>query len=79
MAPRINEDNKAEVQSATCMGCGSCTAECPAKAITLRHFVDRQILAALESLLHSEHEQKTPELAYPAQAGVAPPRWQLVE
>ena len=40
MAPRINEHNKAEVQGATCMGCGSCTAECPAKAIALRHFVD---------------------------------------
>ena len=53
MAPRINEDNKAEVQGATCMGCGSCTAECPAKAITLRHFVDDQILAAVNSLLGS--------------------------
>ena len=38
MAPRVNEFNKAEVQGAVCMGCGSCTAECPAKAITLRHY-----------------------------------------
>ena len=45
MAPQINEFNKAEVQGAVCMGCGSCTAECPAKAITLRHYVDAQILA----------------------------------
>ena len=29
MAPRVNADNKAEVQGAACMGCGSCTAECP--------------------------------------------------
>jgi len=77
MAPRITEDNKAEVQGATCMGCGSCTAECPAKAITLRHFVDNQILGAVNSLLCSQCEVKTPELAYPAQAGIAPPRWQL--
>jgi heterodisulfide reductase subunit A len=77
MAPRINEDNKAEVQGATCMGCGSCTAECPAKAITLRHFVDNQILAAVNGLLCSECDVKSPELAYPAQAGIAPPRWQL--
>jgi heterodisulfide reductase subunit A len=75
MAPRVNADNKAEVQSATCMGCGSCTAECPAKAITLRHFVDNQILAAVNGLLRAEEECKTPELAYPAQAGIAPPRW----
>ncbi len=76
MAPRVNEDNKAEVQGATCMGCGSCTAECPAKAITLRHFVDNQILGAVNSLLGSQ-AAATPELAYPAQAGIAPPRWQL--
>jgi Fe-S-cluster-containing dehydrogenase component len=77
MAPRINEDNKAEVEGATCMGCGSCTAECPAKAITLRHFVDNQILAAVDGLLCSQCKVETPELAYPAQAGIAPPRWQL--
>jgi heterodisulfide reductase subunit A2 len=77
MAPRINEDNKAEVEGATCMGCGSCTAECPAKAITLRHFVDSQILAAVGGLLCSECQATTPELTYPAQAGVAPPRWQI--
>ena len=47
MAPRVNEDNKAEVEGATCMGCGSCSAECPAKAISLRHFTDSQILAAV--------------------------------
>ena len=57
------------------MGCGSCTAECPAKAIALAF--QRQILAAVNSLLCSECEVKTPELAYPALSGVAPPRWQL--
>ncbi|HEY4759300.1 MAG TPA: CoB--CoM heterodisulfide reductase iron-sulfur subunit A family protein, partial [Thermoguttaceae bacterium] len=77
MAPRVNEFNKAEVQGATCMGCGSCSAECPAKAITLRHFVDNQILAAIGGLLGDNKEEKTQELAYPAQAGVAPPRWHL--
>ena len=51
MAPRPGEDNKAEVQGAVCMGCGSCTAECPAKAITLRHYVDAQLLDAIDSLL----------------------------
>jgi heterodisulfide reductase subunit A2 len=77
MAPMINEFNKAEVQGATCMGCGSCTAECPAKAITLRHFVDMQILGAIDGLLGGEGEERTAEFAYPAQAGVAPPRWHL--
>ena len=52
------------------MGCGSCTAECPAKAITLRHFVDSQILGAMDGLLCGECETSTPELAYPAQSGL---------
>jgi len=75
MAPRINENNKAEVQAAVCMGCGSCTAECPAKAITLRHYLDAQILAAVDGLLAREAEEKTVQAAYPEQVGVAPPRW----
>ncbi len=77
MAPRINEFNKAEVEGATCMGCGSCSAECPAKAITLRHFYDSQILAAIDGALGIGEEEKIPLLVYPAQAGVAPPRWHL--
>jgi heterodisulfide reductase subunit A len=79
LAPRINELNKAEVQGATCMGCGSCTAECPAKAITLRHYVDAQILAAVNGLLGGAEEEKPLEPAYPAGAGVAPPRWHVTQ
>jgi heterodisulfide reductase subunit A-like polyferredoxin len=78
MAPRIDENNKAEVQGAVCMGCGSCTAECPARAITLRHYVDAQVLAAVNGLLwaKSEEEEKKPaEAAYLERVGVAPPRW----
>ncbi len=74
MAPKIGKDDKAEVQAAVCMGCGSCTAECPAKAITLRHYVDRQILAAVSDLLGAGPEGRA-ELAYPEQVGVAQPRW----
>jgi heterodisulfide reductase subunit A len=80
MAPRIDTNNKAEVQSATCMGCGSCTAECPARAITLRHYVDRQILGAIDGLLNETQLQEEPELVqldvvYPQRVGVAQPRW----
>jgi Fe-S-cluster-containing hydrogenase component 2 len=74
-APRPNEFNKAEVQGAVCMGCGSCTAECPAKAITLRHYVDAQVLAAIEGLLGRGFGNATPDFLYPEQVGVAPPRW----
>jgi Pyruvate/2-oxoacid:ferredoxin oxidoreductase delta subunit len=75
MAPRIDENNKAEVQGAVCMGCGSCAAECPAKAISLRHFVDAQILGAIDSLLTPDQEKKGVVLNYPEHVGVAPPRW----
>ena len=75
MAPQINECHKAEVHGATCMGCGSCTAECPAKAITLRHFMDSQILAAVNSLLGAGLEETQWEPLYPEQVGVATPRW----
>ena len=58
------------------MGCGSCTAECPAKAITLRHFVDCQILGAVEGLLGAEEPTLVSlEPLYPEQVGVAQPRW----
>ncbi|HET6421137.1 MAG TPA: FAD-dependent oxidoreductase, partial [Geobacteraceae bacterium] len=46
-----NGKNRVEIQAARCMGCGSCAAECPAGAIELRHFTDRQVLAAIEALL----------------------------
>jgi heterodisulfide reductase subunit A len=78
MAPQPNEFNKAEVQGAVCMGCGSCTAECPAKAITLRHYVDAQVLASMEGLLGLGFGA-TPEPLYPEQVGVAPPRWRQSE
>ena len=74
LAPQVGANNKAEVQGAVCMGCGSCSAECPAKAITLRHFMDSQIMAEVNSLLEAEVEQPR-QPVYPEEVGVAPPRW----
>ena len=73
-APQVGEAGKAEVQGAVCMGCGSCTAECPAKAITLRHYVDAQILAAVDSLLRAPGSGPA-EPSFLEQVGVAKPRW----
>ena len=75
MAPQIGRDNKAEVQGTVCMGCGSCTAECPAQAITLRHYVSNQILAAVNDLLQPGSPEIEREVVYPEQVGVALPRW----
>lgn len=75
MAPQVNDFNKAEVQGSVCMGCGSCTAECPAKAISLRHYLDTQVLAAVDGLLAGAPRDSTVLPLYPEHVGVAPPRW----
>ncbi|HOV75808.1 MAG TPA: NAD(P)-binding protein [Candidatus Hydrogenedentes bacterium] len=74
-APMIGRNNKAEIQGVVCMGCGSCTAECPAKAIELRHYLDNQILRALDFLLVGDSTEESVDLDYLEQVGVAPPRW----
>lgn len=40
----------AEIAAAACQGCGSCAAECPAKAIQLQHYRDEQMIAKEEAL-----------------------------
>jgi heterodisulfide reductase subunit A-like polyferredoxin len=50
-APFINENGKAEIEGAMCMGCGSCGASCPARTITLRHQDDDSLVAMLDELL----------------------------
>ena len=44
-------------------------------AFTLRHFADAQIFAAMNQLLGVPGDSAPVEVPYPAQAGVAPPRW----
>ena len=41
--PAINENGDAEIDVAKCKGCGSCSADCPARAIDLMHFCDTQL------------------------------------
>ncbi len=40
---------RAETISASCKGCGVCAASCPQKAIDMKHFRDRQIVAAIRA------------------------------
>jgi heterodisulfide reductase subunit A len=76
MAPQVGKDNKAEVQGAVCMGCGSCTAACPAKAVSLHHYLDVQILGAINSLLEAGKE-KPMEASYLETVGIAQPHWKM--
>jgi heterodisulfide reductase subunit A len=43
---------------AACAGCGTCAAECPSDAITMRHFEDRQILAQVDAILTGDKMEK---------------------
>jgi heterodisulfide reductase subunit A len=43
----------AEIAAAACQGCGSCAAECPAKAIELQHYRDEQMIAKEEALFEA--------------------------
>ncbi|MHA1207892.1 MAG: 4Fe-4S binding protein [Candidatus Freyarchaeota archaeon] len=44
-AIKKGEEGTAEVTEALCKGCGVCASSCPARAITVFHFTDEQILA----------------------------------
>ncbi len=48
--PVINEKGEAEIDISKCKGCGSCAAECPAKAIDLMHYRDIQIIEKEQAL-----------------------------
>ncbi len=49
--PYINADGYSQIDPALCHGCGTCAAECPAKAIQLVQYEDDIISAELEGLL----------------------------
>ena len=48
--PVIGERGAAEIDVTKCQGCGVCVSECPAKAISLQHFTDKQVLAKVHAL-----------------------------
>jgi ferredoxin len=40
----------AYIEPAICQGCGTCAAECPARAIQLTHYNDAQTVAKIDAL-----------------------------
>jgi len=39
------------IEESQCVGCGICSSACPSKAIQLRHYRDRQVVANAEALM----------------------------
>jgi len=50
--PYIGAEGYAVIDPAGCQGCGCCVAECPGKAITLKHFTDEQLIAKTSALFN---------------------------
>ncbi len=50
-AIRKNDRGVAGVNDVLCKGCGVCAASCPEKAVNMRHFSDKQILAEATAAL----------------------------
>jgi heterodisulfide reductase subunit A len=48
----------ARVTPAKCVGCGTCSAECPGGCITIDHYTDLQIFAQIHTLLAENPESK---------------------
>ncbi|MDQ1279733.1 MAG: heterodisulfide reductase subunit [Thermoproteota archaeon] len=57
-APSAPEGKPATINAAMCHGCGTCVAECPADAITQKHFTDEQIFSQIRAALEKDPENK---------------------
>jgi len=54
--PKITPDGVAAIEASMCQGCGICASECPAKAISLMHYKDTQIVAKTQALFDGRTE-----------------------
>ena len=61
--PVINAKGEAEIDLSKCKGCGSCAAECPARAIELMHFRDPQLWAKCQALVMDISEERIEQRA----------------
>jgi heterodisulfide reductase subunit A len=57
-APNAPERMPMDINPAQCHGCGTCVADCPADAITQKHFTDDQIFAQIRAALADDPEEK---------------------
>jgi len=61
----VNFDNEILVSESNpllCKGCGDCSAACPARAITMSHFADDQILPMIREAVNGEFLDEKPRI-----------------
>jgi heterodisulfide reductase subunit A-like polyferredoxin len=44
------EEGVVKIDPAACQGCGNCASACPRKAIEVKHYTDRQMVAKVSAI-----------------------------
>ncbi|MCU0612269.1 MAG: FAD-dependent oxidoreductase [Candidatus Eisenbacteria bacterium] len=57
--PRMDEHGISVIDPRGCQGCGICVAECPAKAISMKHYTDAQLGAHAGAAAHAPRDAAT--------------------
>jgi len=57
-AIKVNGEGFAEVDSLKCKGCGTCVSSCPARAVDLKYYRDKQIIQEVKGICSTELEYK---------------------
>ncbi len=58
----IIEKSKAKVDSTLCKGCGTCLVECPATAITMKHYSDKKVLDKIRKAATGAEKSDIPQI-----------------
>ena len=53
-AIKVNENEIAKVDDLKCKGCGVCISSCPARAIDLKYYRDKQFIQEIKGIGSSE-------------------------
>ena len=63
-AIEVGEDNIAHVDDLKCKGCGVCVTSCPARALDLKYYREKQFIEEIKGLGNVElfSSQKTEEI-----------------
>jgi len=57
-AIKVNDENIAEVEELNCKGCGVCITVCPANALNLKYYRDKQLIGEISGILGENYSIK---------------------